>query len=52
VTTNALTNYFDAQDRPMTQAEFYAALRPGDLVRAEGAHVNGAISALTLRRVR
>jgi hypothetical protein len=52
VTTNALTTYFDAQDRPMTQAEFYTALRTGDLVRAEGAHVNGAISALTLRRVR
>jgi hypothetical protein len=50
VNTNGAA-FFDAQGAAQTQAAFLAALQLGDVVRAEGAYVAGALVALTVRRV-
>lgn len=50
VNTNGAT-FFDLQGQGQTQAEFLAALREGDTVRAEGAYNVGTLLAVTVRRV-
>lgn len=52
VNTGLGTNFFDAQGNPMTATAFFAALQPGDLVRAEGAYGGGTLAAVNVRRVR
>jgi hypothetical protein len=50
VNTNG-ADFFDAQGQAQTQAEFLAALREGDTVRAEGVYAAGTLLAVTVRRV-
>jgi hypothetical protein len=45
-------NFFDAQGQPQTQAAFFAALQPGDLVRAEGVQLGANLVAVSVRRLR
>ena len=44
-------DFFDAQGLAQTQAAFLAALRQGDMVRAEGLYAAGTLAARTVRRV-
>jgi Domain of unknown function (DUF5666) len=50
VNTNG-ADFFDAQGQALTQSAFLAALQPGDVVRAEGGYLGGALAAVTVRRV-
>lgn len=52
VVTGQATGFFDAQGNTMTPTAFFAALQPGDLVRAEGAFAANTLAAVTVRQVR